>query len=135
MRGFLIGYPGDGLTVTGSYAGMRLLSFGMPIASSSERHFLLHDENCDIVRAAAPDALPLTRLCGISGCAVTCGMRQPTNASLAASPMRVVEPTLSSLLTPITSTLTGLFDNLYAIRGLVPIIRLAWDFVVVASLC
>lgn len=70
MRGFLIGYPGDGLTVTGSYAGMRLLSFGMPIASSSERHFLLHDENCDIVRAAAPDAPPLTRLCGISGCAV-----------------------------------------------------------------
>lgn len=70
MRGFLVGYPGDGLTVKKNHAGMRLLAFGMPIASSSERHFLLHDENGDIVRATAPDAPPLTRLCGISGCAV-----------------------------------------------------------------
>jgi hypothetical protein len=70
MGGFLIGYPNEGLTVAEGEAGVRLLSFGMPIASSSERHFVLHDNNGDVLRSAPVDAQPLTRLWGISGCAV-----------------------------------------------------------------
>ncbi len=70
MMGYLIGYPGQLIIVTNESASKPLMEFARPVVSVSERHFVLHDESGDVVQTYAENTPTVTKLRGISGCAV-----------------------------------------------------------------
>jgi hypothetical protein len=70
MMGYLIAYPGQLTIVTRGSASKPLMEFARPVVSMSERHFVLHDESGDVVQTYAQNAPEVTKLGGISGCAV-----------------------------------------------------------------
>lgn len=70
MLAVVYGYPGQGRMPQGQILGVSALSITLPIASVSDRHFVLVDEN-DSMEAFTPDGQqPLTSFGGISGSAV-----------------------------------------------------------------
>jgi hypothetical protein len=77
MMGYLIGYPGELIVVTKETASKPVMEFARPVVSVSERHFVLHDESGDVVQTYAEGMPTVTRLGGISGCAVWIYSREP----------------------------------------------------------
>jgi hypothetical protein len=70
MMGYLIAYPGQLTIVTRESASKPVMEFARPVVSVSERHFVLHDETGDVVQTYAENTPEVTKLGGISGCAV-----------------------------------------------------------------
>ncbi len=77
MHAFLFGFSGEHIVHHDEYTGVQALSFAMPVASSSDRHFILHDESGIIHRFSDDPSRPLTRLGGISGSGVYVGSESP----------------------------------------------------------
>jgi hypothetical protein len=70
MMGYLIGYPGQLIILSDGSASKPLMEFARPVVSVSDRHFVLHDETGDVVQTYIGNVPEVTKLGGISGCAV-----------------------------------------------------------------
>jgi hypothetical protein len=70
MMGYLIGYPGQLIVISEGSASKPLMEFARPVVSVSERHFVLHDEAGDVVQNYIGTVPEVTKLGGVSGCAV-----------------------------------------------------------------
>ena len=70
MLATIYGYPGEGRMPQGGVLGARAVVVALPVASVSDRHFIVVDENDDSIRLTPEGAEPLTSFGGLSGSAV-----------------------------------------------------------------
>jgi hypothetical protein len=82
MMAYLIAYPGELIVVGNQEASKPLMEYARPVASVSDRHFVLHDESGDVVQTYAEGMPTVTKLGGISGCAVWIYSRNPESRTI-----------------------------------------------------